>query len=425
VKIKPRNFFHNKKLSIPIPKTQCYPPTMKLVKLKLENFRNYQGFAYDFTSSTGHSPDHPHLFEIHQKDHITILVGPNGLGKTNFLEAIYALSLGKSFRTSSKEDLILRDQDYFRCRAEFAENSNDQSDSNSDDDLETTELEVFYSERPARKRSFKKNGVPMRNSNYIGNLLTVLFHPEDLNILYLSPSLRRKYLNIVLSQTDRLYLEALSKYKKILRQRNALLHTIRDLRFKGQDTTLYLLELDTWDGEIVQYGSQIIEKRQQFTDFLNKKLTALYDEISDGGEELKVIYESKIPATTTTAPTAGSTSSPTTQETYLKILQERRTRDILKAETSAGPHRDDLSFHLDKIEITRSASRGEFRTILLSMKLAEIDYIKEKTGQTPILLLDDVFSELDQTRQKHLISAIQSCQTIITTTDSADLKELL
>ena len=208
---------------------------MKLKKLQLENFRNYPSYSYDFDD----------------EKEITVLLGPNGQGKTNFLEALYTLSLGKSFRTSVSEDLINWDNEYLRCNCEVF----------TDD--EAMNLEVFYSRSP-RQKNFKRNGVNLKNSEYLGNLLTVLFHPEDLNMLYLSPSLRRKYLDIILSQTDKLYLKNLSQFKKVLKQRNALLQSIREEKFNNNNIENLLADLEAWDTELVQFANYILDKRNEF-----------------------------------------------------------------------------------------------------------------------------------------------------------------
>lgn len=349
---------------------------MKLRKLQLENFRNYNRYEFEFP----------------EDKNITILVGPNGKGKTNFLEAVYVLSLGKSFRTILQDDLIEWEFDYMRCKCE------------TEVDGEKINLEVFYSNYPRKQKGFKKNGVSMRNSEYIGNLITVLFHPEDLNMLYLSPSYRRRYLNILLSQADKKYLEALSKYKKTLKQRNALLHAIREARFTNQPMGNLEKDLDAWDTELMEFGSTIIKKRVEFTQFLNKNIEKIYQSISDGKEKVEIKYK-------------------TMTGEYEAELIIRRDRDIREAKTTLGPHRDDLKFFIDDKEILSSASRGEFRTLLLAIKLVEINFIKEKTGRNPILLLDDVFSELDRKRGEHLLNSIKDCQTIITTTDKESFKK--
>ncbi len=339
---------------------------MKLRKLQLENFRNYPNYSYEFDNDK----------------EITILLGPNGQGKTNFLEALYTLSLGKSFRTSTQEDLIEWGNEYLRCNCEITT------------DNDTINLEVFYSKAPKQK-NFKKNGVNLKNSEYLGNLLTVLFHPEDLNMLYLSPSLRRKYLNIILSQTDKKYLKNLSQFKKVLKQRNALLHAIRE-KFSNN----LIEDLEAWDQELIEFADYILEKRKEFIKYLNKNLEKYYSQVADEKNRIEVKYDSK-----------------TNNTAYKELIKLRRNEDIRRAETTTGPHRDDMKFFINGKEISNSASRGEYRTLLLAIKLIEIAYIKEKTGKNPVLLLDDVFSELDRKRQGHLLKSIKGCQTIITTTN--------
>jgi DNA replication and repair protein RecF len=359
---------------------------MKLKNISLENFRNYSKYSLVFP----------------EDKNLTILVGDNGLGKTNLLESIYLLSLGKSFRSHHNDDIIEWKKDYLRCTAELE----------AEDDIK---LEVFYSRKPIRQKSFKRNDIKLTNGEFLGSLITVLFHPEDLNMLYLSPSLRRKYLNIVLCQTDKKYLNALSQYKKVLKQRSALLHTIRKTQFDGGDTSRLLKDLDAWDKELAQFGTKVMEKRLHFVAFISECMEDCYQKISGDKAHIEIKYQSKI---------FDKVSEQSIHSLFQQALIDRRTRDIIKAETSAGPHRDDLCFFIDGKEISQSASRGEFRTILLAIKLAEIKFIEKITGKKPILLLDDVFSELDPDRQKRLLEAIEGCQAVITATDIYGLGEL-
>ena len=342
---------------------------MKIRKLQLENFRNYE--KYDF--------------EFPEDKNVLIITGPNGEGKTNFLEAMHILSLTKSFRTSHKNDMIKWESDFFRCKCV----------ANRDD--EDMDLEVFFSIRPARNHAFKHNGVVEKGIDYIGHLLTVLFQPEDLNILYLSPSLRRKYLNSILAQTDKRYLLSLRQYHHILKQRNVLLDSIRSARFNGQDISRLLKDLDVWDEQFLDHGSQISKKRAEFINFLSKEVPKIYKKISEGSEKIEIKYR--------------------ISELSPESIAAKRDQEVRYAQTKIGPHRDDIEFYIDGNKIEQSASRGEYRTLLLAMKLAEITYIENCTGEKPILLLDDVFSELDPDRQKHLLDTIETCQTIITTTD--------
>lgn len=340
---------------------------MKLLKLQIENFRNHQTLDLDFSESDSF-----------------IFVGKNGLGKTNIIEAIHLASLARSFRTNNLNDLIQWEKDYFRVTLHLSEE---------------LALEVFTAARPARQKSYRLNGLSVRASNYIGNFPTVLFQPQDLNLISLSPQIRRDYLDILLCQTDRDYITALSKYKKILKQRNALLKTMKARFADGGPLEELKSELLIWDAQIADHGSLIIVKRQQLVEFLNLSLTEFYRELSAGNETIKVEYHCTITAN------------------YSQILLDRQQIDIFQGLTTKGPHRDDLAFLLNDKPMTAAASRGEFRTLLLALKLAEIAYIKEKTAKKPVLLLDDVFSELDPERRKKLLRKIQTCQSIITTTD--------
>jgi DNA replication and repair protein RecF len=231
-------------------------------------------------------------------------------------------------------------------------------------------------------------------------------------------------MDIVLSQTDKSYLLALTKYKKALKQRNALLGQMREAYFNNaKDSSQAALQedLSAWDEEIVEYGAPIIAKRLEFTAFLNKHIEDIYSSISGEKERISIEYQA-----TSVAKQRLESIPPNLNiaANYAETLIARKKSDTFKAETSTGPHRDDLYFFINGKNICASASRGEFRTLLLALKLAEIKFIKEKTGKNPILLLDDVFSELDHQRQVHLLESIKDCQTIITTCDTSSLEDL-
>ncbi|MFA5947729.1 MAG: DNA replication/repair protein RecF [Candidatus Gracilibacteria bacterium] len=363
---------------------------MNLKYLQLENFRNYKTYPLDFGA---------------HDNNLTILTGENGIGKSNLIESIYALSLGKSFRVEKNVDLILKGENYYRAKGEISSKSEESS------------LEIFYSETPQKKKNFKKNGVSISHSDYIGNFLTVLFQPEDLNILYLSPHLRRRYLDVILSQTERKYLFALTKYNKILKQRNALLKEIKIalLDEDGKKAGILRDDLAIWTEEMIQYATIITEYRIKLFNFINERLNSMYTKISGGNEALKVVYESK----------AQNAFTPEEiKESLRRYFQEKEKIEILQGRTLGGPHRDDLLFFIEENRFSGYGSRGEIRTLMLALKLIEISYIKEKTGELPVLLLDDVLSELDFSRQKHLINEMTSCQTIISTADEQNLSKI-
>ncbi len=362
---------------------------MKLTKLQLENFRNYGSLSYEFDP----------------KNNLTIFVGNNGLGKTNFLEAVHLLSLGHSFRTRERDDMVLWEKDYFRCMATV-------EDKNS----RNVELEVSYSSSPIKQKKFKRNGGELKSLDYFGSITTVLFHPEDLNMLYLTPSLRRRYLDMIISQSSKKYLQATLKYRQVLRQRNALLAIIRKAKFEKLPLDHLMADLDAWDKELVDFGASIIEAREKYVEFLQQNLEGIYSSIADEKAKVEVEYESSVLDHMKKNPS----SAEDVAATQISLLNLRRESDIRKTQTTIGPHRDDLLFFIDGKNICRFASRGEFRTLLLAIKLAEIKFLEEETGHKPILLLDDVFSELDRKRQKHLLKTIKGYQTIITTTEIDD-----
>ncbi len=342
---------------------------MRLKSLKLETFRNYQTFELNFS----------------EDDQITHIIGPNAQGKTNILEAIYLLALTKSFRGTSQTDLIKWEYDYARVSAELESNQ------------ETFTLEVFIGNPPNPGRSLKKNNVKTSSYKFIGNCQIVFFHPEDLNILYLGPDLRRKYMDILNIQINPGYYRSLRAYKKILEQRNSLLKSIKEEGAAQEN-------INVWDQQLIEEGSIIMAERQKSLDFFNKKFSETYQKISKNKDAVEIKYKSYFDPESDI------------KQSFANRLNNVRQRDIQATVTTVGPHRDDFEIILNQKPISIHASRGEYRSILLAMKLLELDFYQTKTGETPILLLDDVFSELDTDRQKTLLENITDCQTILTTT---------
>ena len=381
---------------------------MKLLKLQLQNFRSYATYSLPLTKNT------------------LVITGENGVGKTNILEAAYFLSTGKTFRSSDQDNLIKIGMDYFLVKGEVAEEF-DAKDSASESAPESESLEVAYANYPRKQKIFKVNDVATPHAKYLGNLITVLFHPKDLNLLYMEPSLRRKYINLLLSQTDREYLQSLTNYTKLLKQRNALLDEIAERNVSES-------ELETWDERLADEGAKIIFKRIEAVKILSKNLHKNYQKISGGKEDARALYASTITLAEEAIASADSEVAEQgfaehefadkdakaiaiIKKSFQKKLLLKRDKDIRFGTTSAGPHRDDIKFTLDDHPIEEFASRGESRTALISLKLAEISYIEKKAKTSPLLLLDDVFSELDENRQKYLLEALKNCQSIITSVD--------
>lgn len=354
-----------------------YIQRMRIQNISLENFRNYEKIDLRFDDSSN----------------INLFLGDNAQGKTNFLEAITVLSLAKSFRTSDHKSLIGWNKDFLRIKGSAVKSLNE------------INLEFFAGNSAAEstsgrkivKKSLKKNEIPVPVKDFIGEINIVLFHPEDLNMLYLSPSLRRKYLNTVLSQIDPEYFESLVNYNRILKQRNKLLGLIGDGKAKQN-------ELSSWDQSLAENGLYIYKKRTELARFLNAKLTDYYKKISGSENNIKVKYQ------------ASPDMDEPSVENYLILLELARGNDLRYRQTEKGIHRDDLLFYFDNRHISEFASRGEIRTLLIALKLAEIEFIESVKSEKPVLLLDDVFSELDKSRQNFLLNAISGFQSFVTAT---------
>lgn len=380
---------------------------MRITKLILEQFRNYRHLELDFDI----------------REPMTYIVGPNAQGKTNILESIYVLALTKSFRTSNQQDMIGWEDEYARVKGFFeiaATNTalpdpahTGRPDKAADGQTEALELECFLGKPPHPRKAFRKNSVKTGAANFIGNCQVVFFHPEDLNMLYLGPDLRRAYLNVMNVQVNRKYFTALRAYQKVLKQRNALLHAIRENRMGGNGHVMED-ELDIWDEQLVEHGSFLLFERSKTVNYFEQKLAETYRKISNGDEKISMIYHH-----TLTGAAAYECQSQTLQdwhELFAEHLAKNRARDLQALVTTVGPHRDDLEFSLNGLKLAALASRGEYRSLLLALKLIELEFFEEQSGQKPILLLDDVFSELDPKRQALLLDAINGHQTIITTT---------
>ena len=359
---------------------------MKLSSLHLEHFRNYSRLDFVF-------PEEP----------IVVLSGENAQGKTNFLEAIYMLALTKSFRVSDRDFLKQFEQDYYRIEAKG----------------EDLHLELCEVHEPRIQRVLKKNGVKISAPKFIGHLKVVLFRPEDLHMLTGEPAQRRKYLNTILIQTTPGYMKQLQLYQKLLSQRNALL-----LQVKLNTMPSYALDL--WDEQLAEAGSALLGSRLELVAFLQNQLRELgvpytvdYEGSFDEKHE-KLFNADSCPGRNSASNLTPfqkdlSQSSPDLQQILLRAFERNRPRDIRATRTSVGPHRDDLKLKINNQPLELTASRGELRSALMALKQAEIAWIQHKTADTPIILLDDVFSELDSTRKNDLFDLLPNDAQIIMT----------
>ncbi|PIR79896.1 MAG: hypothetical protein COU25_03135 [Candidatus Levybacteria bacterium CG10_big_fil_rev_8_21_14_0_10_35_13] len=338
-----------------------------LKSISLQNFRNYKKSTFEFSPNT------------------TLIIGPNTIGKSNILEAVFLISTGKSFRTDKDYQMLEFGKEVGRVTALADE----------------VKLEVVITSGNVAgiKSQYKKflvNGVAKRRVDFAGNLISVLFSPSDLDIIVDSPSLRRRFLDNVLEQTDREYRVANIAYVKAIRQRNALLELAREGRKAlpaarlpdGQGRQ----EFEYWDNLVIENGQVITQKRQDFIDFVNKGPKDIL--------EFMLIYDKSVISR--------------------QRLDQYKSEEIASAVTLVGPHRDDFSVLMtdkkDTHDVKYFGSRGQQRLAILQLKSCEILFIEEKTGQKPLLLLDDIFSELDSGHINLVLEKAGDQQTILTTT---------
>lgn len=338
---------------------------MKIKQLKLKNYRNYELLDLEFDDSTN------------------IFYGDNAQGKTNILESIYLCGTTKSHRGTKDRDLIKFGEEESHIEAVVEKNK--------------VSFKIDIHLKKNSPKGIAINKVPIRRaSELFGIINIVFFSPEDLNIIKNGPSERRRFIDLELAQLDKVYLSDLSNYNRIVNQRNKLLKDVYDRKD--------LLEtLDIWDLQLVQYGNKIIERRKIFVSQMNEIVEKVHRHLTGNKEKLEISYESS----------TGIYDLET-------ALSRNRERDIRMKSTSVGPHRDDLCFISNGLDIRKFGSQGQQRTAALSLKLSEIELVKKIIKDEPILLLDDVLSELDKHRQNYLLDSIRDIQTLITCTGLDD-----
>ncbi len=345
---------------------------MFIEHLQLTNYRNYESLTLDFSPK------------------INVFIGENAQGKTNVMESIYVLAMAKSHRTSNDKELIRWEADYGKIEG-----------------VVQNRYGSFPIELSVTKKG-KKGKInhleQLKLSNYIGQMNVVMFAPEDLNVVKGSPQIRRRFIDMEIGQISPIYLHELLTFQKLLKQRN---HLLKINQGKKQiDDVLFAIYTEQY----IQSAVQIIRKRFQFVELLQEWAEKIHSGISRGLEKLTIKYR----------PTTGLSADWTEQEmaTYLEQkLAEVKKRELERGVTLIGPHRDDLQFLVNDYDVQIYGSQGQQRTTALSLKLAEIELIKQETKEAPILLLDDVLSELDDYRQSHLLNTIQGeVQTFVTTT---------
>ena len=334
---------------------------MIIKSLEIADYRNYDSLHIDFSSGTN------------------ILYGDNAQGKTNILEAIYISATTKSHKGTKDKDVVnfRKEEAHIRTYLE----------------KEGIETRVDMHLRKNKSKGIAIDGQKIKKAaQLLGLLNVVFFSPEDLSIIKNGPAERRRFVDMELCQLDQFYLYNLNNYNKIVNQRNKLL---KDMYFNPslRDT------LNIWDSQLISFGSKIIERRQLFVEQLNEIILEIHRKLSGGRENLVIQYEPDVLI-----------------DEYEKKMSLNQERDVKLKQTSTGPHRDDFSFVVGDIDIRKFGSQGQQRTAALSLKLSEIELVKKMTRDNPVLLLDDVLSELDSNRQNYLLSTIGDIQTIITCT---------
>ena len=341
---------------------------MYIEKIKLQNFRNYEQLDLDLNKN------------------INIIYGDNAQGKTNILEAIFLCSFGKSFRTTKEKEMIKFNED--RCLVEIFYQKKDRNGK--------IKIEI------GNKKQISINGVKVKKlSELLGNINIVLFTPDDINILKDGPSNRRRFLDMLIGQLKPNYVYNLNMYLKTIEQRNNYLRQIRE-----ENKPEEMLEI--WDEKLTEYGEKIYIYRKEFIEKIIKKINEIHSKITDEKEIIKIEYLSNC----------------SKKDEYLKLLKERRKLDIIKGFTTKGIHRDDFVIYINEKEVNIYGSQGQNRTVILSLKLAELNVIYDEIGEYPIFLLDDFMSELDQKRRNNFLNNIQNTQVILTGTEKIDFANL-
>lgn len=338
---------------------------MIIESIELKSYRNYDELHMDFNQGTN------------------ILYGDNAQGKTNVLEAVYVCATTKSHRGSKDREIIQFNRDESHIKLTIRKND--------------VPYRIDMHLKKNKPKGVAINGLPIRKaSELFGIVNVVFFSPEDLNLIKNGPAERRRFIDLELCQLNKLYVHSLVQYNRIVSQRNMLL---KEISFKPE----YEETLDVWDMQLCQYGKEVIKRREEFIGQLNELILDIHGNLSGKKEILKLGYEPNVKP-----------------EDFEETLRKNRFRDLKQKTTLVGPHRDDMGFYINNIDIRKYGSQGQQRTAALSLKLAEIDLVERIVHDYPILLLDDVLSELDSNRQNHLLAGINHIQTLITCTGLED-----
>ncbi len=351
---------------------------MYVDSLRLTNFRNYE--QLDFYPSS----------------ELNVLVGANAQGKSAVLEAIYLLATSKSHRTSRDSDMIRIGENIARAQAEIKRSRRND-----------VVLEIVLSTQ--EKKTVKINTVKHpKIGDIVGQLNAVIFSSTDVDMVKGDPARRRRFLNLEVSQVSPQYVYALGRYKRVLDQRNNLLREIK-AGVAGANG------LEAWNSQLAAYGGMVTAKRAEFVSFLSNTATRIYSMLTDSTEKLDVVYKSSLDF-------KPGTSEQEITETFAAVLSRKKDFDISRATTTTGPHRDDIAININGMPAREFASQGQQRSAAIALKLAEIKLMEQYTGEPPVVLLDDVMGELDETRRARIFDiTLGRCQTMVTTAHSSEI----
>ncbi|MEG0073682.1 MAG: DNA replication/repair protein RecF [Clostridia bacterium] len=346
---------------------------MEIKSLEIKNFRNYESL------------------EIQLNNRLTVIFGDNAQGKTNILEAIYVLAIGKSYRTEKENEIIKFNEQYSRLFMKY-----------TDDNADKEKTIEYYLDKNNKKQIKDNSFSVKRMSDHIGIVKLVVFSPQSMDIVKGAPSKRRKYLDILLSQISKTYLYNLQQYNKYLKIKNSML--------KQEKKDIDLTYLDIIDEQLAKYSFCIITERKRVVDDIKQHSEKIHQKLTCKKEKIDIEYKSDF--------------SNMKSEQILSVFKNTRKNDIFRKISTKGIQKDDLDIKINELNVDTYGSQGQNRTALLTLKLAEFEVLIDAKEDKPILLLDDVLSELDNERINYLLQYVSKYQTIITTTDIAILKNI-
>ena len=341
---------------------------MLITNLKIKNFRNYKELNLKFNKK------------------INIFYGHNAQGKTNIIESIFLCAIGKSFRTNKDKELIKFNENFLNIEINYEKSDRD------------GKIKIDISD----KKDIYLNGIKAKKlSELIGKINVVLFTPDDINILKEGPKMRRRFLDIMISQLRPNYIYCLNMYAKTLEQRNIYL---KQIKFENKNSEM----LDVWDLKLAEFGEKIFNYRKEFIEKIKNKINLIHKNVTNNNEEIKIEYISDFD----------------NKENFYSSLKENKKIDIMRGVTTKGVHRDDFIIYLNNNNVSIYGSQGQNRTAILSLKMSELQVIKDEIGENPILLLDDFMSELDEERRNNFLKNIGDTQVFVTCTDILNINKI-